>query len=284
MHRYIKAFIRLIKPEDQIGNLLAFMTGYVYASGFIAHPSMPYALASTCLGLMATNALNQCTDVDTDRINKPDRPIPSGLISLKEGYSIVALLYIATIALAVSVNTTFFALTCMVVSLGIAYSIYPFRLKDRFILSNLSIAVGYGTLNFLLGWLVIKPIYDAPVYILFMLTAFDFFASISKDYRDMAGDMRYGVRTIPVVIGRGKAIVLEFTALYAVFALPLAYYIMQVEGDSILLLAPLGLMLSFHAHRCVAVGKDVECYKYIMLLYILIRVIIIAASVNEVLE
>lgn len=280
MHRYIKAFIRLIKPEDQIGNLLAFMTGYVYTNWFIAHPSIPSALASTCLGLMATNALNQCTDVDTDRINKPDRPIPSGLISLKEGYSIVALLYIATIALAASVNTIFFALTCMAVSLGIAYSIYPFKLKDRFILSNLSIAVGYGTLNFLLGWLVIKPIYDVPVHILVMLTAFDFFASISKDYRDMAGDMRYGARTIPVVIGRGKAIVLEFTALYAVFTLPLVYYIMQVEGDSILLLlAPLGLMLSFHAHRCVAVGKDVECYKCIMLLYILIRVIIIAASI-----
>ncbi len=281
MYRYIKAFVRLIKPEDQIGNLLAFMTGYVYESGFIAHPSIPYALASTCLGLMATNALNQCTDVDTDRINKPDRPIPSGLISLKESYSIVALLYITTITLAASVNTTFFALTCMAVSLGLAYSVYPFRLKDRFVLSNLSIAVGYGTLNFLLGWLVIKPIYYAPVHILVMLTAFDFFASISKDYRDMVGDIKYGVRTIPVVIGRGKAIALEFTALYTVFALPLVYYIIQVEGNGMfLLLAPLGFILSFHAYRCVTVGKDVECYKCIMLLYILIRGIIIIASIT----
>ncbi len=281
MYRYIKALIRLIKPEDQIGNLLAFMTGYVYASGFIAHPSMLYALVSTCLGLMATNALNQCTDVDTDRINKPDRPIPSGLISLKEGYSIVALLYIATIALAASVNTTFFALTCMAVSLGLAYSIYPFRLKDRFVLSNLSIAVGYGTLNFLLGWLVIKPIDGAPVHILVMLTAFDFFASISKDYRDIAGDIKYGARTVPVVIGRSKAIALEFTALYAVFTLPLVYYVMHVEYNKVLLpLTPLGLILSFHAHRYVTVGKDVECYKCIMLLYILIRGILIIASIT----
>jgi hypothetical protein len=39
MLRYIKAFIRLIKVEDQIGNSLAFMTGYIYASGFIASES-----------------------------------------------------------------------------------------------------------------------------------------------------------------------------------------------------------------------------------------------------
>ncbi len=282
MHRYIKAFISMIKVEDQIGNLLAFMTGYIYSSGFIASSSLPYALASTCFGLMATNSLNQCTDVDTDRINKPDRPIPAGLISIKEGYSIVAILYAVTIALAVLVNTMFFALTCIAVSLGIAYSIYPFRLKDRFVLSNLSIALGYGTLNFLLGWLVTKPIYAAPIHILIMLSALDFFASISKDYRDIAGDIKHGSRTIPIVIGRGRAVSLEFTAIYIILALPLIYYVIAIDNNHmILLLIPLGSILAYHAHRCVIIGKDVECYKSIMLLYILIRSIIIIAYMIE---
>jgi geranylgeranylglycerol-phosphate geranylgeranyltransferase len=281
MLRYIKAFIRLIKVEDQIGNSLAFMTGYIYASGFIAGESLPYALTSTCLGLMATNALNQCTDVDTDRINKPDRPIPAGLISIKEGYSIVTILYALTITLAALVNTTFFALTCIAVSLGIAYSVHPFRLKDRFVLSNLSIAIGYGTLNFLLGWLVTKPIHTVPIHMLVMLSAFDFFASISKDYRDIAGDIKHGSRTIPIVMGRARAVSFEFTAIYIVLALPLIYYVLAIESNHmILLLMPLGSILAYHAHRCVIIGKDVECYKSIMLLYILIRSIIIIAYMS----
>jgi geranylgeranylglycerol-phosphate geranylgeranyltransferase len=281
MLRYIKAFIRLIKVEDQIGNSLAFMTGYIYASGFIASESLPYALTSTCLGLMATNALNQCTDVDTDRINKPDRPIPAGLISIKEGYSIVTILYALTITLAALVNTTFFALTCIAVSLGIAYSVHPFRLKDRFVLSNLSIAIGYGTLNFLLGWLVTKPIHTVPIHMLVMLSAFDFFASISKDYRDIAGDIKHGSRTIPIVMGRARAVSFEFTAIYIVLALPLIYYVLAIESNHmILLLMPLGSILAYHAHRCVIIGKDVECYKSIMLLYILIRSIIIIAYMS----
>ncbi len=277
MHRYIKAFIKLIKPEDQIGNALAFLTGYIFAQ-FAMDEGLPYALTSTCFVLMAANALNQCTDVDTDKVNKPDRPIPSGLISLLEGYIMVAILYASSLVLAALVNTTFFALTCFAVSLGLMYSIQPFKLKDRLLLSNLSIAIGYGTLNFLLGWSVTRPIEYAPVHILIMLTTFDFFASISKDYRDMKGDMMSNVRTIPIVIGRSRAATLQFSALYVVFTLPLIHFITSVESNPILLLlTPIGLLITYSAHRSVNMYRDVECYKYIMLLYILMRIIIIAA-------
>jgi 4-hydroxybenzoate polyprenyltransferase len=276
MQRYIKAFIKMIKPEDQIGNALAFLTGYISAQ-FAMDNSLPYALTSTCFVLMAANALNQCTDVETDMVNKPDRPIPSGLISLLEGYIMVAILYASSLALAALVNTTFFALTCFAISLGIMYSIRPFKLKDRLILSNLSIAIGYGTLNFLLGWSVTRPVEYAPLHILIMLTAFDFFANISKDYRDMRGDMISNVRTIPIVIGRSRAIMLEFSALYVVFTLPLMYFITSIDNDYILLLlTPIGLLITYSAHRSVSMYRDVECYKYMMLLYILMRVVIIA--------
>jgi geranylgeranylglycerol-phosphate geranylgeranyltransferase len=114
MQRYIKAFIRMIKPEDQIGNALAFLTGYISAQ-FAMDNSLPYALTSTCFVLMAANALNQYTDVETDMVNKPDRPIPSGLISLLEGYIMVAILYASSLALAALINTTFFALTCFAI-------------------------------------------------------------------------------------------------------------------------------------------------------------------------
>jgi 4-hydroxybenzoate polyprenyltransferase len=100
-----------------------------------------------------------------------------------------------------------------------------------------------------------------------MLTAFDFFANISKDYRDMRGDMISNVRTIPIVIGRSRAIMLEFSALYVVFTLPLMYFITSIDNDYILLLlTPIGLLITYSAHRSVSMYRDVECYKYMIAL------------------
>jgi geranylgeranylglycerol-phosphate geranylgeranyltransferase len=274
MSRYIKAFVRLIKVEDQIGNAIAFFTGYIFAGGLNIHGSLLPAFTATCFSLMAANALNQCTDADTDAINKPDRPIPSGMISLKEGYSIVAMLYAATLALGTLVSMEFFTLINIAVFLGIAYSIRPFRFKDRFIVSNLSIAIGYGALNFLLGWSVLMPLNAVPLHVLLFLTAFDFFANISKDYRDMEGDRIYGARTMPLVLGRGRSIAVQFSALYITFTMPVLFYTLAC-----VLVSVIGIMLVMQAHRDLLKNKDVECYKKMMLLYIAVRLMIVMSAI-----
>ncbi|MEM2062921.1 MAG: UbiA family prenyltransferase [Candidatus Nitrosocaldus sp.] len=277
MNRHIKAFVRLIKVEDQIGNAIAFFTGYIFAGGFSIYESLLPAFASTCFSLMAANALNQCTDADTDAINKPDRPIPSGMISLREGYSIVAMLYAITLALGALVSMEFFALISIAVFLGIAYSIRPFRFKDRFIISNLSIAIGYGAVNFLLGWNTVMPLSAAPLHILLFLTAFDFFANISKDYRDMEGDRIYGARTMPIVLGRSRAIVVQFSALYITFMMPVLFYTLAYVNTSFVFVSVIGMLLVMQAHKDLLEDRDVGCYKKMMLLYIAVRLMIIAS-------
>ncbi|MEO9364537.1 MAG: UbiA family prenyltransferase [Nitrososphaera sp.] len=279
MSRYIKAFVRLIKVEDQIGNAIAFFTGYIFAGGLNIHGSLLPAFTATCFSLMAANALNQCTDADTDAINKPDRPIPSGMISLKEGYSIVAMLYAATLALGTLVSMEFFTLINIAVFLGIAYSIRPFRFKDRFIVSNLSIAIGYGALNFLLGWSVLMPLNAVPLHVLLFLTAFDFFANISKDYRDMEGDRIYGARTMPLVLGRGRSIAVQFSALYITFTMPVLFYTLACVNTNFVLVSVIGIMLVMQAHRDLLKNKDVECYKKMMLLYIAVRLMIVMSAI-----
>ncbi|GBC72967.1 Homogentisate phytyltransferase [archaeon HR04] len=279
MSRYIKAFVRLIKVEDQIGNAIAFFTGYIFAGMLNIHESLLPAFTATCFSLMAANALNQCTDADTDAINKPDRPIPSGMISLREGYSMVAMLYAATLALGALVSIEFFTLISMAVFLGIAYSIRPFRFKDRFIVSNLSIALGYGALNFLLGWSVVMPLDAAPLHVLFFLTAFDFFANISKDYRDMEGDRMYGARTMPIVLDKSRSIAVQFSALYITFTMPVLFYILAYVNTSFVLVSIIGIMLVMQAHRDLLKNRDVGCYKKMMLLYIAVRLMIVISAI-----
>ncbi|MEM4399404.1 MAG: UbiA family prenyltransferase [Candidatus Nitrosocaldus sp.] len=278
MNRYIKAFVRLIKAEDQIGNAIAFFTGYIYATGLNIHEDVFTAFTATCFSLMAANALNQCTDADTDAINKPDRPIPSGMISLRGGYDIVALIYTAPLALGALVSMEFFTLISIAVFLGVAYSIRPFRFKDRFIISNLSIAIGYGAVNFLLGWNVTMPLDTAPLHILLFLTAFDFFANISKDYRDIEGDRAYGARTMPIVLGRSRSIVIQFSALYITFAMPVLFYtLLSCVNTTFMLVSAIGMLLVMQAHRDLLRNRDVGCYKKMMLLYMAVRLMIMVS-------
>jgi 4-hydroxybenzoate polyprenyltransferase len=64
---------------------------------------------------------------------------------------------------------------------------------------------GYGPFLFLLGWTVFNDTMDAPLWILIFLYFHEVFILITKDYRDVKGDRKYGIRTLPVVYGRERA-------------------------------------------------------------------------------
>lgn len=280
MVKKLKALSDLVKAEDQIANALGFLTGYAFATGFKAFGlNVIFALASCCLGLMAANAVNQCSDVEVDRINKPNRPIPAGTISLRSAYILVMLLYSVSLTLAILVNMEFFALASIALIISVLYSIKPFRLKDRFIVSNLSIALGYGAINFLLGWCVHKPILQAPLPIIAFLIVFDFFANVSKDYRDVSGDAVFNSKTMPIVLGRNWAIKLQFTSLYFTFTLPMALFVLGFVNAFSLLLIPIGIALCALSHWDLLKGRDVKCYMNMMLLYMLVRLILILSVI-----
>jgi len=275
-----KAFLDLVKIEDQVANALAFLTGYAFSMGFnVFGPLLLLALASCCFGLMAANAFNQCCDVEVDKVNKPSRPIPSGMITLRFAYIIVILLYSASESLAMLVNREFLILASVGLIMTILYSLRPFRLRDRFIVSNLSIAFGYGVLNFLLGWCVYKPIFQAPLPIIAFLTVFDFFANMSKDYRDTKGDAAFDSKTVPIVLGRNLAIRFQFSFLYLTFILPIVLFASGIVGVSSLLLVPVGVILCASSHIDLLIGEDAKCYMKMMLLYMLIRLVLILSLI-----
>ncbi|KAJ7628920.1 hypothetical protein FB45DRAFT_748815 [Roridomyces roridus] len=60
--------------------------------------SLGRSLAYFVLYLYTFNIADQITGLDEDRINKPDRPLPSGLLSIRETYVRLCLLTAAYIA------------------------------------------------------------------------------------------------------------------------------------------------------------------------------------------
>jgi homogentisate phytyltransferase / homogentisate geranylgeranyltransferase len=82
------------------------------------------ALAAALCANISIVGLNQCFDIELDRVNKPYLPLASGEWSLGTGVGIVVVTGAAAVALAASLGST--ALLATVVGsllLGIAYSV-----------------------------------------------------------------------------------------------------------------------------------------------------------------
>ncbi|MDG6219947.1 MAG: UbiA family prenyltransferase [Candidatus Thermoplasmatota archaeon] len=156
----------------------------------------------------ASNIFNQITDIEIDRINKPDRPLPSGRVSVSEAAFLSTLIYISVIAFASFINQNFLAAISMFIIVTVLYSVPPFLFKKRFWLSNASIAVARGVLLPLAGWCIVPgtSLFDPQII---AVSAFLFFfllgASGTKDFSDIEGDRQHGMRTLPVEYGIEKA-------------------------------------------------------------------------------
>jgi geranylgeranylglycerol-phosphate geranylgeranyltransferase len=170
----------------------------------------------------AGNAINDYFDIEIDRINKPERPIPSGKIGLRKALYFSLVLFAIGTLLAATINLTCGAIA-FVNSLLLIY--YASTLKRTALLGN--IAVGYLTgSTFLFGGAVFFEQGGIEgVIILFLLASLATIArEIVKDIEDIEGDKEDGACTLPILIGAKKAAyIASFIGLIAVLASPLPY-------------------------------------------------------------
>ena len=131
---------RFTRPHTIIGSALAIPALHVlaapsYASAFTARSliSMVFAMIPALLMNLYITGLNQITDVEIDKINKPNLPIAAGDLSLKGG--IVTVMISLILSLLMGVSHPVFGSNGLNVALwfsgilGTLYSLEPFRLK-----------------------------------------------------------------------------------------------------------------------------------------------------------
>jgi 4-hydroxybenzoate polyprenyltransferase len=159
------------------------------------------ALLSMMLINAAGNYWNSIYDVEIDRVNKPYRPLPSGLLTPREARAIALVLTAGALMAALAVNPIFFALATAGMAMTFFYSAPPVRFKARLWVNNIAQALIRGVLGPLTVWTVyarITPDVLALTSVVFLLIVT---GQSVKDIPDMKGDAAFGIRTIPVVYG-----------------------------------------------------------------------------------
>lgn len=193
----ISALVRITRPHNAVVAGLTALIGYLVATGTLTVPSLLPAVAVVLI-TAAGNVINDVYDIDIDRINRPERPIPSGAISPGGAKAYAIALFAGGIALA-----TLTTALCLLIALAntLILILYAAWLKRTPGIGN--VAVAYLTASiFLFGGAfagvggLIQNLSLAAIAFLATLAR-----EILKDAEDVDGDAAGGARTLPMIVG-----------------------------------------------------------------------------------
>ncbi|MEO5730964.1 MAG: UbiA family prenyltransferase, partial [Byssovorax sp.] len=121
------------RPHTIIGTTLAVIVFYVLTASVAGRYDTKILLGTLIAGL-AVNlyvvGINQITDVEIDRINKPYLPLASGAFSMRTGMAIVGMSAVVALCVSALQNIYLFWTIAIILAIGTAYSLPPLRLKQ----------------------------------------------------------------------------------------------------------------------------------------------------------
>lgn len=223
---------RYARPFTLLPPLLGMLSGACSAIGAVAahrgasrmqilEEVWPFLLIGSLMAAAlnaASNVLNQWTDLENDKINKPTRPLPAGEVTVAETIVYFTILYFISVGAAYFVTpllniknppSGFFAThECFTIAtLGaiftLIYSCPPIRTKRWAWPAQITIAIPRGCLLKVCGWSCVGTVLAdlEPWYIGLVFMSFLLGASATKDFSDMKGDAAAGCYTLPVRYG-----------------------------------------------------------------------------------
>jgi homogentisate phytyltransferase/homogentisate geranylgeranyltransferase len=229
---------RFSRPHTMVGTALSVLGLYLIAVAELPGSGLGnlwWVLVAGAGVNVAIVGLNQLTDVEIDRVNKPYLPLPAGLLSRDAAWAIVAVAAVVPLALALTQGALETGAVLTALAVGAAYSLPPARLKRFPLPASLSISgvraavvnLGvYGHFSLAFGGELRIP---GPVWALTLFVLpFSFAIAVLKDVPDMEGDRRFRIGTFTVRLGPQRA------ARLGLGALTLAYMAMIVAGPLLL--------------------------------------------------
>ena len=231
-----RLYWHLVRPFTLLAPAAGMVAAGVMAVGASRHLALGALVllrlaAGAALAVMlnaASNSLNQIHDLEADRINKPDRPLASGALSVRDAWWCVLVCGGGALALAGALGWQCFVVVVLGAGAVSAYSVPPIRTKRHWLLSNLTIATARGLLMMVAGWATVGDVFVGArwweawliggTFGLFLLGA-----ASTKDFSDMKGDKAAGCITLPIRFGVGRATLMMTPFFVVPFVLLVAF-------------------------------------------------------------
>jgi geranylgeranylglycerol-phosphate geranylgeranyltransferase len=260
--RKIKGAIQLFRPELSFAAGICVIAGEIVALG--SFPSIQNLFYGFICGFFISSPaliLNDYFDIEVDRINAPNRPLPAGIISPKE---VVVLTIAATfigLAAAATISMHAFIISIILWIIGVLYN---WKLKETGLPGNFMVSLSVAT-TFILGGIVVGDPWNKIVLTFsIMAFVFDLGEEIAADAMDMDGDKKRNSKSIAIKKGRKVALRISsllFSIVILISLIPIyfnwlgiSYLFMILVSDVIIFLSIFKLLrsrTSEEGHLCI---------------------------------
>ncbi|WP_294006856.1 UbiA family prenyltransferase [uncultured Methanobrevibacter sp.] len=219
-------YIEILRP----GNALMGAISIILVALIDKTISIPVILAmlTVFFETAAGNVINDYFDYKIDLINKPERPIPSGRISLENGRNYGYLLFAAgtMCGFLISYITNNWIPFGIVLFADVVLYLYAYTLKTTPLLGNLTVGFMTGFGFGFGGFSINNPsIIMTSLFLGFFAFVMTTAREIVKDIEDIEGDKADCAKTLPILIGEKKPAILAAVLIIIDSALcPLLYY------------------------------------------------------------
>lgn len=219
------SFLHLIRYKNLLMVFLSmFLTKYFLIESFISTPllsDIDFIILTTSILLITMGGylINDIYDIESDKINKPDKVYISTIISIKSGLFLYFLTSITGLILGfyLSINKNLNHLSGFFIVTVILLFIYTKILKKLPLIGNIIVALLVSLPIFLVyefdhSMISIKDIFDNLFLsiIIFFYLSFAFLTTlireIIKDLQDIKGDNKFKLKTLPIMIGNKRTI------------------------------------------------------------------------------
>jgi len=213
----VRILWRFSRPHTIIGSVISIFTLYLIVCGKLETPHLPYLATALAIGISCNIfivGINQIADIEIDKINKPELPIPSGVLSANEARLIVYAAAAISLSLSLLVSIYLFGIVAMAIFVGWAYSMPPIYLKQHHLTAALAISMvrgvllnagGFMVFNYLVNGSVIMP-ENVQILTLFIVV-FSIVIAWFKDLPDIEGDRKYNVKTLAILYSPKTALI-----------------------------------------------------------------------------
>lgn len=232
----ISAYIQLSRPGNVGIAMLSILIAVSLGGKYYPLSNIILAVISTGLITVGANVINDYFDIETDKINKPNRPLAAGIVTPDHAriffYTVYGIAFILAFLMTLP-------LLLIAVSVGILLYLYSYRLKRTVIWGNLAVSMS-SAMAFIYGGLAVnavRAVYFPALFAFF----FHFGREIIKDMEDVEGDRQTGANTMAVVYGYQisyRVTGLVFTGLLILTLIP---YFLKIYNEIYLWIIVIGI-------------------------------------------
>ncbi len=217
----LKGLIALLRlPYWMMTGGLALLTSLAITKGAVAPQTALLAFISMSFITSAGFSINDYFDRESDSIIKPQRPLPSGVMTLKQVLAVSMILFTVGLVFAALINTLSFVILIIDSILLIIYSAL-IKKKSGFA-ANILVGLLTGT-AFLYGEAIVFNTITLVSTSLYPIAFGTIGGNVVRDILSREGDAKVGYPTLPLKVGDKAAVKISaffFTLCGALAPLP----------------------------------------------------------------